>query len=193
MCLASEPTTFGHRRSSSDYTTLAPTYAFVRKPQDILNIQSISLQVVINKYHDNTESLQDNERLIVARAIVEHLLGSNSERMYWAFLLNIFELFILMCVSWFFRITRQEFVEISQAIVSLFPTEIPETYYRPSYKLTQAQRKLYTAYTKYRVQRRECNLVCKRTMVRSKAGKIYLKIECVCNYLKCLWYYIYII
>lgn len=52
----------------------------IRTAQDILNIQSIELKVVYKNYTDNHESLQSNERLIVARAVIHHLLVSNLER-----------------------------------------------------------------------------------------------------------------
>lgn len=54
-------------------------------------------------------------------------------------------------------------MEIALAIVALFPTEVSETYYRPSYRTTPAQGKLYTAYSKYKFQLRESNLISKRT------------------------------
>lgn len=69
-------------------------------------------------------------------------------------------------------ISREEFVEISQAIVSLFPSEVAETYYKPSYRTNPPQGKLYTAYSKYRVLLRESSLVCKRVRtIRSNTGK----------------------
>lgn len=52
----------------------------IKTATDIQNIQSIELKVVIKNYNDNPQSLQGNERLVVARAIIHHLLVSNLDR-----------------------------------------------------------------------------------------------------------------
>lgn len=52
----------------------------VRTPDDILAIRSIDLKIVIKKYQNNINSLENNDRVIIARAIIHHLLATNLER-----------------------------------------------------------------------------------------------------------------
>lgn len=52
----------------------------VKTSQDILTIQSIEIKIVHKNYTSNTESLQRSERMILARAIIHHLLVPNLER-----------------------------------------------------------------------------------------------------------------
>lgn len=52
----------------------------IKTAQDIRNIQSIDLKVAIKNYEDDRSTLQNNERSVVARSIVHHLLVANVER-----------------------------------------------------------------------------------------------------------------
>lgn len=53
----------------------------VRSPADILAIESIDLKIVVKKYSNNIHSLETNDRVIIARAIIHHLLVTNLNRM----------------------------------------------------------------------------------------------------------------
>lgn len=53
----------------------------VRSPADILAITSIDLKIVVKKYSNNIHSLETNDRVIIARAIIHHLLVTNLNRM----------------------------------------------------------------------------------------------------------------
>lgn len=53
----------------------------IKTPADIRAIPSIDLHIVIKNYNDNVNSLQNNERCIVGRKIIHHLLVTNYERM----------------------------------------------------------------------------------------------------------------
>lgn len=52
----------------------------VRTPDDIFAIQSIDLKTVIKRYQNNINSLENYDRVIIARAIIHHLLVNNLER-----------------------------------------------------------------------------------------------------------------
>lgn len=65
-----------------------------------------------------------------------------------------------------FRITRSEFLEIAGAIVQLFPTELECNYFVPSVRNTQAQGKLFTVYSKYRLNLREVGLINARKKIQ---------------------------
>lgn len=53
----------------------------VRNRNDILAIQSIELQIIIKKYSKDSNSLDNNDRVNIAREIIHHMLVTNVERM----------------------------------------------------------------------------------------------------------------
>lgn len=72
------------------------------------------------------------------------------------------------------RISRPEFIRLSNLIVEAFPMEENTTYYLPAHKNDQAQGKLYVQYTNYKAQFRSAGLCKKRQYVPKRNGNIFL-------------------
>lgn len=53
----------------------------VRSSADITAIQSVDLKIVIQKYCNDKQSLENNDRVIIAKTIIHHLLVTNLNRM----------------------------------------------------------------------------------------------------------------
>lgn len=52
----------------------------VRSSADIIAIQSVDLKIVLQKYQNDKNSLENNDRVIIAKAIINHLLMTNLNR-----------------------------------------------------------------------------------------------------------------
>lgn len=52
----------------------------VRNRNDILAIQSIELKIIIKKYSNDSKSIDNNDRVNIAREIIHHMLVMNVER-----------------------------------------------------------------------------------------------------------------
>ncbi|XP_073826088.1 uncharacterized protein [Musca autumnalis] len=99
------------------------------EPSTILSVQQIRHIPAMIKFL-NRQSLENSHRIEIAKAIAEFILNRNPKR----------------------QLIREDFLQLSQSIVEIFPFEKAETYYMPYFKGRLSRGKLYNAYYNYRAQ-----------------------------------------
>ncbi|XP_073822254.1 uncharacterized protein isoform X2 [Musca autumnalis] len=93
----------------------------------------------------NYKTLQNKDRIKIAKAIVAYLLNPHPNR----------------------QLLKEDFVQLSQSIVAIFPLEIKETYYIPYSKGQLAKGKLYDAYNNHKFKLSAAGLLTRRGIKKS--------------------------
>ncbi|KAM7357004.1 uncharacterized protein ACRADG_002534 [Cochliomyia hominivorax] len=92
------------------------------------------------------KTLENKHRTVIAKTIISQILTDNPEK----------------------RILREEFLQLAQSIVEIFPSEIRETYYVPFTKGRLAKGKLYDAYNNTRARLCASGIIKRRIKYRSE-------------------------
>lgn len=72
--------------------------------------------------------------------------------------------FLIFC----FRLSKEDFYQLSQTITEMFPSELKETYYVPGIKTVLPKGKLYDAYKNHRTRFRIAGVIPIRNRVKPK-------------------------
>ncbi|KAI8114693.1 hypothetical protein CVS40_12959 [Lucilia cuprina] len=96
----------------------------------------------------NINQLENKHRTLIAKSIIFHILNNNPNK----------------------KLQREDFLELSQSIVEIFPSEVKGTYYVPFAKGHLAKGKLYDAYNNARAKLSAAGVIKRR--VKSKPENI---------------------
>ncbi|XP_075163647.1 uncharacterized protein LOC142236260 isoform X2 [Haematobia irritans] len=110
--------------------------------QEIKKIRNIQLLMQL-------KVLENKERTQIAKTIVGYILHNNSSRL----------------------LHREDFLQLSQFIVEIFPSEIKESYYVPFQKGHLAKGKLYDAYNNMRTKLSAAGIIKRRIHTRTPKEK----------------------
>ncbi|KAG5678626.1 hypothetical protein PVAND_008282 [Polypedilum vanderplanki] len=116
--------------------------------ESLMSMKNLDYQILSTFYMKN-KRLEEAHRKDLARVIITSIFEKNPET----------------------RLTTDQFIHLSHVIVSVFETEVKETYYIPSKKSSSPKGKLYSQYNNYREKMYDVGLITRNAREKTKTNE----------------------